>query len=113
MNTVQEKLQECISKGNMNSFERLARTFQSDSPVEEEKNNSMMDIDHQPESSSAKNETKPLNHKRLVLLNKKKHQMPFAPGQSGARLARKIISKRNRRGQISVGVGIVKKHKVR
>jgi len=121
METVQAKLQENISKGSLNSLERLARTLQSDTPVVpvENNNNSSMDVDESNaapiKSHTFKNVAAFMSNKQMVLnsTHSKKHSMPFAPGTTGARLARKIVSKRNRRGQVSIGVGIVKKHKIK
>jgi len=125
MEIVQAKLQQNINKGSMNSFEKLAKTFQSNSyttpseVIDKATTNTMMELDDLNEPKSSKASIIPpatVDNKQLVLLNstytKKKHSMPFAAGSSGAKLARRIISKRNRRSQVSVGMGIVKKHRL-
>ena len=109
METVQAKLLDNINKGTMNSFERLANTFQSNAPITD------MDIDYKDPTKIPATSAPSVNNKQLVLnsTHSKKHSMTFAPGQTGASLARKMVSKRNRRGQVTIGVGIVKRHKIK
>uniref|UniRef100_A0A7S3V7D1 Uncharacterized protein n=1 Tax=Chaetoceros debilis TaxID=122233 RepID=A0A7S3V7D1_9STRA len=102
---IQEKLKECISKGEMNSFERLNGIFNKDDGDDNmDNNNSDSNIDIDAMDTDAK-----------VVINKqkgkKKHPLQHTQGQSGAKLARKKINKMKRRGVYKKGAGPIEKKK--
>eukprot|EP00560_Eucampia_antarctica_P008608 CAMPEP_0197826088 /NCGR_PEP_ID=MMETSP1437-20131217/3081_1 /TAXON_ID=49252 ORGANISM="Eucampia antarctica, Strain CCMP1452" /NCGR_SAMPLE_ID=MMETSP1437 /ASSEMBLY_ACC=CAM_ASM_001096 /LENGTH=169 /DNA_ID=CAMNT_0043426355 /DNA_START=77 /DNA_END=583 /DNA_ORIENTATION=- len=76
-----------------------------DTPNNNNNNDMMMDSNATRSSGLGKSESKiPIKRSSLSLRKKRKIQLiPNAPGQSGARMAKKIIGKAKRRGQIKKG----------
>mmetsp|Transcript_12781 Transcript_12781/g.18650 ORF Transcript_12781/g.18650 Transcript_12781/m.18650 type:complete len:152 (+) Transcript_12781:107-562(+) len=104
MEKVQQKLQECISKGSLNSFERISNLLHGndndDNMEEDDDNKSNIDIDAMDTSNgNGKNPDKMVTKKP----SKKKHVFPNVAGQSGAKLARQKVNKMKRRGKMKKG----------
>ena len=103
MAIVQSKLQECIEKGNMNSFEKIAQQFHggNDNSDMEGNDNEGPDIEAMDTdlTMGGKNPDKVPTKKS----KKKKHLLPNTAGQTGAKLARKKINKLKRAGKMKKG----------
>ena len=109
MEIIQAKLAENIQKGAMNSFERLSNIFDgataasASSRTNDDEDDDMMMMDS---SMGGKRADKvPIKAKSS---KKKKQLIPNVQGQSGSRLAKKIINKAKRRGQIKKGQWVQK-----
>lgn len=110
-------MQECIQKGSLNSFERLAAQLDTGSDNE---NGSAIAIDDGEEKSTSpaidamdtsaeigmgKNPDKiPVGKKST----RKRHKIDAVPGSRGANLARNMVSKMNKRGQFKKGVKTIR-----
>ncbi len=118
MDIIQAKLAENIQKGAMNSFERLATMLDgsamgSNSTTEitnnhneeEEEDDSMMMDTSMGLASGKRADKVPIKAKSS---KRKKQLIPNVQGQSGSRMAKKIINKAKRRGQIKKGQWVQK-----
>jgi len=127
MDIIQAKLQECINKGSTNSIGRLSNLLHgnsSDDPDDDgntdSKNmNVSMDTTDEvvttPASSQSGKDPDKIPHKASITSNRKKKKrlvIDMAVGQTGAKLARKKITKMKKRGQIKNGQRIFKKSTV-
>lgn len=107
---IQSKLQECTEKGSMNSFERLSAMLDTDSaPATGSASPLPTEAPDAMDTSSGiglKSADKvPVKAKSS---SKKKHMIDTASGQTGAKIARKLVTKMKRRGTVKKGQ-VVKK----
>jgi hypothetical protein len=103
MSTVQEKLQQCVEKGSMNSFERLSKILGGDS---NSNNNSDNEMDHDgiklksPQSKSSIVTGKPLvgkNPDKLPTVKQSIVKRSKIRGQKkGVRVVKRTSSKKKR-----------------
>lgn len=103
MDTIQAKLQECISKGSMNSFDKVSKQLHGDNNDSdmEDHDNTAPDIDAmdtEMTSTGKSGDKVPVKKSR-----KKKHLLPNTAGQTGAKLARQKINKLKRNGKMRKG----------
>lgn len=124
MELIQSKLQECVRKGSMNSIGRLDNMLNGNSSSDYNDNGRNIDSDtkmnvdidittegvisSQTLKQSGKDSSK-IPHKASVTTKKKKLFLDMAQGQTGAKLARKKVTKMKKRGQIKNGQIIHKK----
>ncbi len=107
MEIIQAKLQECIDKGTMNSFEKLSKQFNSDSnnsDMEDSNKNDAPDINVDAMSMDTDTNAIGKSEDKIPVKRRKKiHQLPNTPGQTGAKLARQKINKMKRGGKMRKG----------
>lgn len=121
MATVQAKLQECVARGSMNSFERLSAILETTDVVNATSTgggspNGVPAIDAMDTStitgavieSGTKSSNKIPAKKRSRM---KKQVIPNYVGSTGATLARKEVTKMKRRGQLKKGIKANRKSK--
>jgi len=115
MNIIQEKLREVIEQGNLSSVHRLSSVLDTsdhndesddDISVEEEDENKQIPkqlYDMHEESAAVAMEKKSEDKIPKKASKKKKHWIENVRGQSGARLARKGISRAKPHGKMKIG----------
>lgn len=107
MSTTQAKMNECMNKGGMNSIAQLSKMLNpsdddDDNNNSEGKSNNEMDIGTDIPNKS--NKTLPVKVNR-----RSKVRIECAVGQDGAKFARKLVSKANKRGQKLNGMKAVQR----
>mmetsp|Transcript_48969 Transcript_48969/g.72814 ORF Transcript_48969/g.72814 Transcript_48969/m.72814 type:complete len:155 (-) Transcript_48969:333-797(-) len=118
MDTIQSNLRACMEKGSMTSVQKLTSLFDTteDNSSSDAENDSdgddAMDTTGTESKSSRSSDgakTVPIKANLSTKKKKKKYWTDHTPGQHGARLARKSISRMNARGQMKNGQKVVKK----
>mmetsp|Transcript_27804 Transcript_27804/g.34346 ORF Transcript_27804/g.34346 Transcript_27804/m.34346 type:complete len:153 (-) Transcript_27804:183-641(-) len=110
---VQEKLQECIDKGSMNSFARLSTLFNSNQHMDDDCGEDNEANTMQVDSTMSSIEASVKNSDKVPTKRRKIHAITAVPGQTGAKLARKKVNYMKRRGQMRNGQKVVKKTTVK
>ena len=118
MAITQAKLQECVNKGAMNSFDKLSNLLSTSNNEKEESHDEdndtiPMDMETQPIPASSTNSSAAgtggkRSEKVATKKTKRKQWIPNAIGQHGAKLTAEKIAKMKRRGQWKHGQKVTK-----
>lgn len=96
--TVQEKLQECLQKGELNSFGRIQSLFGNNDNMDVEDNLDAQNLEGVESDSKI---TKLVNESTKFNVSMKKHKFNNDEGNfTGKTLARKKVNRMKRRGQM-------------